>query len=378
LSADRHPIRTPRGENAPKQGAPPGAALEGGLIQHLTTAVVVLDEDLRFSYLNNAAESLLSLSARQALGQRLADVVLTYPGIAGLADRALATGQSFTERDIEMHPPGGATLNVDCVLTPLIQGGPLGGQILMEILSVDRHLKLVREERIIAQGQMTQSMLAGIAHEVKNPLGGIRGAAQLLARELRDEGTLEYTRIIIGEADRLRELVDRMLEPNRAIKPHPVNVHEVLEHVRQLVEVSEPGKRVVVERDYDPSLPPVLADRDRLVQAFLNLLKNAVQAVGEGGRIGLRTRIQRQVTIGSKLHRLVLRAEVMDDGPGVPPDLADSLFMPLVTGRAGGHGLGLPMAQSIVQRMGGLIGFTSEPGNTVFTVWLPLAAERSP
>jgi two-component system nitrogen regulation sensor histidine kinase GlnL len=168
-----------------------------------------------------------------------------------------------------------------------------------------------------------------------------------------------------------------MLEPNRAIAVKPVNIHEVLEHVRQLVAVAVDDKQVTIERNYDPSLPPVMADRDRLVQAFLNLVQNAVQAAPDGGQVVLRTRIQRQFTIGTRLHRLVLRADVVDNGPGIAASLADSLFIPLVTGRPDGHGLGLPIAQSIVQRLGGLIGFTREAGGTVFTVWLPLAAEKN-
>ena len=204
------------------------------------------------------------------------------------------------------------------------------------------------------------------------PAGGIRGAAQLLERELTEPQHREYTQIIIGEADRLRKLVDRMLGPRGQLHPADFNVHEVLEHVRQVVEI-EAGRGVTIHRDYDPSLPNLHADRDLLVQAFLNLVRNAVQALGEaGGTITLRTRAQRKFTIGSRLHRLVIRVDVCDDGPGVDPSLADSIFFPMVSGRADGSGLGLPIAQSLVNRQGGLIDFTSAPGNTVFTVWLPI------
>ncbi|MGH8597184.1 MAG: nitrogen regulation protein NR(II), partial [Gammaproteobacteria bacterium] len=200
----------------------------------------------------------------------------------------------------------------------------------------------------------------------------IRGAAQLLERELGDARQREYTQIIIGEADRLRKMVDRMLGPGGQTHFVPCNIHEILEHVRQVVEI-EASPRISVHRDYDPSLPILRADRDLLVQAFLNLLRNAVQAVnGNRGHINLRTRAERQHTIGSVLHRLVLRIDVEDDGPGVAAELIDSIFFPMVSGRADGSGLGLPIAQALVQRHGGLIEFTSAAGKTVFTVWLPV------
>jgi two-component system nitrogen regulation sensor histidine kinase GlnL len=214
--------------------------------------------------------------------------------------------------------------------------------------------------------------MRGLAHEVKNPLGGIRGAAQLLERELGEAHQREYTQIIIGEADRLRKLVDRMLGPRGQQTLSLFNVHEVLEHVRQVVEI-EAGQAVTIHRDYDPSLPDLEADRDQLIQALLNVVRNAAQAAsGRGGNVTLRTRAQRKFTIGPVMRRLVIRIDIIDDGPGVDPALADSIFFPMVSGRAEGSGLGLPIAQSLVNRQGGLIDFTSTPGNTVFTIWLPL------
>jgi two-component system nitrogen regulation sensor histidine kinase GlnL len=242
----------------------------------------------------------------------------------------------------------------------------------LELTSTERHQRIQAEENKLLQNQISTALMRGLAHEVKNPLGGIRGAAQLLERELAEPQQREYTQIIIGEVDRLRKLVDRMLGPRGQQTLSRFNVHEVLEHVRQVVEI-EAGRAVTIIRDYDPSLPDLEADSDQLIQALLNVVRNAAQAVcGRGGSVTLRTRAQRKFTIGSVMHRLVIRIDVIDDGPGVDPKLADSIFFPMVSGRAEGSGLGLPIAQSLVNRQGGLIDFTSTPGNTVFTIWLPL------
>jgi len=214
-------------------------------------------------------------------------------------------------------------------------------------------------------------MLRQLAHEVRNPLGGLRGAAQLLDRELPDPELREYTRVIISEADRLTALVDSMNGPTRPQQRTLVNVHEICEHVHRLL-VAEAPAAVAVERDYDPSLPSSLFDRNQLVQALLNIARNALQAVGERGRIILRTRALSNVVIAGHRHRLAASVQVQDDGPGVPPELRASLFYPLVTGRAGGTGLGLAVAQDLVIRHGGLIEFESEPGRTIFTLMLPL------
>lgn len=222
-----------------------------------------------------------------------------------------------------------------------------------------------------AQTLVSAALVQGLAHEIKNPLGGIRGAAQLLERELADESQREYTRIIVGEVDRLRALIDRMVQPGSRARPTAMNVHEALEHVRELVEAEGRGAcRIRV--DYDPSLPDIVAVPDDLIQVFLNLVRNAVEATGEGGVVQLRSRAQRLVTLAGRQHRLCLRIEVRDDGPGVPDLLRESIFFPMVTGRAEGTGLGLAIAQSIIQRLGGVIEFESSPGDTRFIVLIPV------
>ncbi|MEQ8492715.1 MAG: nitrogen regulation protein NR(II), partial [Gammaproteobacteria bacterium] len=341
------------------------------LLEALATAVLLLDDDLRILRANASALALLETSEG-----RLRQVPLGHalPGADELVDaarRTLLEGRSFTERGLDLRLGKLSTTLVDCSVTPLWRERPEPAFVVVEMTNVERRQRIQHEGNLLMQNHVSSALLRGLAHEIKNPLGGIRGAAQLLERELEDQRQAEYTQIIIGEADRLRTLVDRMLGPRGSSNKQQLNIHDVLEHVRMVVEAERVGD-AVIERDYDPSLPEVYADRDQLVQAFMNLLRNALQAVeGNLGTVTLRTRIQRKFTIGSTLHRLVVRVQVIDSGPGVDPELGASIFFPLVSGRAEGSGLGLPIAQSLIQRQGGLIGFESEPGHTEFSVWLP-------
>jgi two-component system, NtrC family, nitrogen regulation sensor histidine kinase GlnL len=342
------------------------------ILENLTTAVVLLDARLCVAYLNPACEQMFALSARQAARLPLAELI---PGARALEEglrRALASGQAYTERELPLELPDRETITVDCTVTPMLEGGD-GPGLLLELAQVDRHLRIAREEQLIAQQHATRALVRGLAHEIKNPLGGLRGAAQLLERELPDARLREYTAIIITEADRLRSLVDRMLGPSERPRKRPISIHQVLEHVRGLVQAEAPGA-VRLLRDYDPSIPEMHADPDQLIQAVLNVVRNAVQAVGAEGEITLRTRTLRQFTIGQRRHRLVVRIDVSDDGPGIPADMIEQVFYPMVTGRAEGTGLGLPIAQSLLSQLGGLIECTSRPGRTVFTLLIPLEA----
>jgi two-component system nitrogen regulation sensor histidine kinase GlnL len=242
---------------------------------------------------------------------------------------------------------------------------------LLEFFAQDRHLRITREGQLVAQQQVSREVVRGLAHEIKNPLGGLRGAAQLLERELKDDTLKDYTRIIIGEADRLQKLVDRLLGPNKPPQLTTINLHEPLEHVRQLIE-AELSDEITVTRDYDPSIPEFNADRELLIQAFLNILRNAVQAVGDEGRIQLRTRARRRHTLGGRMHRLVAQVDIIDNGAGIPPALQEQIFYPLVTTRPEGTGLGLPIAQHLIHSHGGLIECQSRPGETMFSIYLPL------
>ena len=243
-------------------------------------------------------------------------------------------------------------------------------ELLVELHQVDQQLRITREEHLLSQHQATQALIRGLAHEIKNPLGGLRGAAQLLEAELPDPGLREYTRIIIDEADRLQTLMNRMLGPNRL--PQPRASTSTMSWSTCAASCSRSPRGPSILRDYDPSLPEIRADQDRLVQAVLNIARNAVTAAGKDGTLILRTRALRQFTIGSKRHRLVMQVEVEDNGPGVPDELRDSIFFPMVSGHQGGTGLGLPIAQELINQHGGLIECDSRPGQTRFLVYLPL------
>ena len=340
------------------------------VVDGLSIAVLMLDRRLRLLFMNAAAETLFELSFRKARKLALPDLIVgVEPFIAGLR-HCLENGHPYIERELQLTFPPERTVTVDCTAAPLLERDP-PTELLLELRQVDWRLRINREEHILAQHHTTRALVRNLAHEIKNPLGGLRGAAQLLERELPDPALREYTRIIIGEADRLRNLVDRMLGPNQLPVHSEVSIHEILERVCGLVEAeAHPGIRI--ERDYDPSIPSLWGDADQLIQAVLNVVRNAVQALDRQGVITLRTRVQRQYTIGSKRHKLVARLDVIDDGPGIPPEQQERIFYPMISGRPDGTGLGLSIAQNIVNQHGGLIECASRPGETVFTLLLPL------
>jgi two-component system, NtrC family, nitrogen regulation sensor histidine kinase GlnL len=240
--------------------------------------------------------------------------------------------------------------------------------LLAELRPLDQQLRQAREERMVFEQQTNRELIRNLAHEIKNPLGGLRGSAQLLERELDRPELREYTQVIIKEADRLQALMDRMLTPHRAPRIEPLGIHEVLERVRSLVSAEFAG--IEIERDYDPSLPELIGDREQLIQALLNIARNAAQAGAK--RIVLRTRAVRQITILRQRFKLALELQVIDDGPGVPEEIQDRIFSPLVSGREGGSGLGLSLAQTFIQYHQGVIEFESRPGRTTFRIVLPI------
>lgn len=264
---------------------------------------------------------------------------------------------------------------VDCRVSTL-QRADKDTVLLVEMSDVTRRSKISRENALLIQHGAGRQMIRQLAHEIKNPLGGLRGAAQLLERQLDSEALKEYTNVIISEADRLAALVDTLLGPGGPPNKQPVNVHELLEYVLRLVEPEQTGL-VRISRDYDPGLPELELDRDQMVQALLNLVQNALAALEGQGRITLRSRAIMNFTIGDVRHPVVASIEIEDDGPGIPADLQDSVFYPLVTSKPEGTGLGLPAAQELISRHGGLIEFESRPGRTVFQVRIPLGGELS-
>jgi two-component system nitrogen regulation sensor histidine kinase GlnL len=338
------------------------------LLDSLSTAVLTFDQALRLTTINPAGEMLFEISAKKVLGQHLIDLLPTNPGLVRILQSTLKQRRAFTARSVALRLPWRRALTIDCTVTALTDGTE---GLLVEITQVDRWQRLAREGDQHERQAANRAVMRGLAHEIKNPLGGLRGAAQLLDRELKDPSLRDYTRIIIHEADRLRDLVDRMIGPSRPLALHPLNVHTILEHVRKLLEAENPvGLRIV--REYDPSLPDVIADSGQLVQAVLNIVRNAVQATDGRGQITLRTRIERGLTIGRERHRLAARVDIEDNGPGIPAGLREKIFYPMVTGRPEGTGLGLSIAQEIVLRHDGLLEVASEPGRTVFSIFIPL------
>jgi two-component system nitrogen regulation sensor histidine kinase GlnL len=342
------------------------------LFDALATGIIVLDAQLCPIYANVAAQDLLAFSLNQARGRPFGDFLHDTNGLVGILRRALETGQGITDRELTVRPIGlpRETRVLDITITPL-EGQVTGTHLLLELTDDTQRSRISRENDLLARLDSSRLMIRQLAHEIKNPLGGLRGAAQLLDRELQSATLHEYTRVIITEADRLAALVDSMSGPNRPLEKNMVNVHELCEHVYHLLR-AEARPTVVVERDYDPSLPSAMLDRNQIIQALLNVARNGMQALGETGRITLRTRALTNASIGSVRHRLVASVQVEDDGSGVPAELRSSIFYPLVTGRANGTGLGLAVAQDLVTRHGGLIEFESEPGRTIFTLLLPL------
>jgi two-component system nitrogen regulation sensor histidine kinase GlnL len=350
-------------------------AIEGtDLLDALVTSVFLLDQDLHVIYLNAAGQTLLGLGANQALGRRFIELARGAETLLTLFERARSGGEGVVQRELAWPAPGGVDRILDCAVTQIAAGHD-APRLLLEIEDITQHRRLTRENALLAQLGGSRLMVRQLAHEIKNPLGGLRGAAQLLERELLDPSLREYTRVIISEADRLTHLLDSMLGPGRPPAKQLVNVHELLERVYHLLR-SEASDGVIVERDYDPSLPALAVDPNHIIQAMLNLGRNAIQALSGPGvtapRLVLRTRAATSVSIGAKRHRLVASIQFEDNGPGVLPEIRDTIFYPLVSGRSEGTGLGLGIAQDLVSRHGGLIEFDSAPGRTIFVIFLPM------
>jgi len=338
--------------------------------------VAVVEPDGQCLFANAAFEEVLGLSRRSVLRESIFDwfvePLLLQDVVGAVARNEFAT--SRLQAELKRHPHVfGDPLPVQAIVTRLEHGD----LVLIELVEIEQQTRQEREERALDQAQANKELIRNLAHEIKNPLGGIRGSAQLLQMELESKSLTEYTQVIIHEADRLQALVDRLLAPHR--RPHlvsEVNVHEVCERVRSLI-LAEFPKGLKVWRDYDTSLPDFRGDREQLIQAVLNIAHNAAQALTDRMQAGdavlsLRTRVARRVTINRQLHRLALVLHIEDNGPGIPESIRDRIFYPLVSGREGGSGLGLTLAQTFVQQHQGTIECESEPGRTVFKILIPL------
>lgn len=336
------------------------------VLDAISTAVILLDTDKKVQGLNAAAQELLSVSSRSCLGRSI-DGLIHLPDFASRhLDALMSEGGRRVMRAVQLQTRSGAFLVVDMSVLPYGERG-----VLIQLRSLDRPMRAARENALISQSESSRILLRGFAHEVKNPLSGLRGAAQLLEAELPDPLLREYTQIIITEADRLHRLVDRMSGPQSMPVMKRLNIHRVTEHVRQLLEASLPDG-IQIKVSYDPSVPRMRGDFEQLVQAMLNLGLNAIQAIDGSGTVRFVTRVHNNFSIGQKRHRLVAEIQVRDDGQGVDEGMLERMFLPMVTGRSEGTGLGLPIAQNLIGHHGGLIECLSVPGDTVFSVYLPL------
>jgi two-component system, NtrC family, nitrogen regulation sensor histidine kinase GlnL len=341
-------------------------------LEHLATSVILLNNSHRVVYANPSAEILFALSATQIHGSHISEVFLNCEILQVAIDNAVKSNSPYREHEFALTTVRQHSFAVTCTVTPVDIGETA---LLLEFQQMDQQLRIAREERMLIQQQANSELLRNLAHEIRNPLGGLRGAAQLLEHELPQQNLREYTQVIIKEADRLQSLMDRLLVPHRVPKYEPTNIHEVLERVRSLL-LAESPNNIKVRRDYDTSLPDLIGDREKLIQTVLNIARNAVQAMQSAGtanaEVILRTRAERQVTLAKKRYRVAIKLQIIDNGPGIASDIRERIFYPLVSGREGGSGLGLSLAQTFITQHHGMIDCESQPGNTCFTILLPV------
>jgi two-component system, NtrC family, nitrogen regulation sensor histidine kinase GlnL len=347
--------------------------LQINILDNLKTAILLIQTDLSVSYINDSAEALLEVSGRRVIGESIQALFSEEDSVDNLFT-AIEHSSTFTKRETKLHLLNRQVITVDCAVTPIYTGNQVTSMI-MELQPLDLLLRISREETMLAAQENSQTLVRGMAHEIKNPLGGLRGAAQLLAKQLPNDELKDYTNVIIEEADRLTNLVDRMLGSNTLFNFAEVNIHEILERVKSLID-AETGEKILIKRDYDPSTPEIIGDKEQLIQAVLNVVRNAMQALQcsevDNPTITLKTRTQRQFTIGATRHRLVCRIDISDNGTGIPEELMNTLFLPMVSGRADGTGLGLSITQSIIQHHKGVVECTSRLGNTTFSLFIPI------
>jgi two-component system, NtrC family, nitrogen regulation sensor histidine kinase GlnL len=334
------------------------------------SAIVLLDASGNVTYINSAAEQVLAAPLKLHLGMQFSAMFAPNEALSALVSDGLAGLYGERSQEITLTRVSASTAVLYQALAGVIDAPH--ACLLIDLRPLDQRQRLDRESRLNDSAQANRELVRNLAHEIKNPLGGIRGAAQLLGLELTQSSQREYTQVIIKEADRLQNLVDRLLAPHRRARSlAPVNIHEVCERVRSLV-LAEYPQHLRVQRDYDASLPEFQGDKEQLIQTVLNLVHNAAQALSGRGTIVLRTRVGRKVVLHHQIHKLALELHVCDDGPGIPEHLLDRIFFPLVSGREGGSGLGLSLAQTFVHQHGGTITCQTQPGLTDFTILLPL------
>lgn len=343
--------------------------LEHLLLENMGTALLLLDKKQRLQYLNPAAEMLLEKSARRVQGRRIDLVCPKQPDMLSFLQSAKKRQQPLIKHKIPLTLPSGHNFTATFSSTPVEINN--SASLLIEITRVDSELNPEHDQKHRQQYSATRALIRGLAHEIKNPLGGLRGAAQLLESELNNPEQKEYTSIIMAEADRLHALIDRMLRPSQSPQKQAINIHEIIEHVRKLIQ-AEAGQGISVRRDYDPSIPNLWLDRGQIVQVLLNIMGNAVEALAGAGEIILRTRVLRQHIINGERYPLSACLEIIDSGPGIPENLQPQVFFPMISGKANGTGLGLSIAQSLISQHDGVINLHSRPGETRFEILFPI------
>ena len=343
------------------------------IIDNLHSAVIVITDDLQVECLNPAAEMMFHISHVRASTKNIRDLILHEHEFFDRLERSMVSGHPYTVYDDQLSLHHHKVIDVDYSVSP-IQYRSEGKFLLLEFIRLKSQHKIAHEDSILSQYEASKSLLRGLAHEIKNPLGGIRGAAQLLERELSNEDNKQYTQIIINETDRLKNLLDRLVGPKDIPTKSEVNIHQVIEHVRQLVKAE--NENISFIADYDPSIPEIHADESMLIQVVLNITRNAVKAITSSGqtkgKVKFRTRTKRNSKIGMQTYPLIAKIDIEDNGGGIPETLQEKIFMPMITGHAEGTGLGLPIAQALIKQHDGLIEYNSKPEKTVFTILIPV------
>lgn len=343
-------------------------AVLSSIIDVLATAIVILDDRLTITHLNPAAESLLGISRERSKGRNPAELLPGNVEFEAELARVLETGDSSIRRELKIAVAAGEERIVDCRFSRMERNNR--SELLVELLDAEPRLRINRESALLAQQSVGRNISRQLAHEIKNPLGGLRGAAQLLQRQLDSPELQKYTNVIIEEADRLANLVDSMLGPHQPVEKRPVNIHQHVHRVYELLRgEATPGISII--EDYDPSLPELMLDGDLITQACLNIGRNAIQMLPAGGELRLRTRAETQYMLRGRRCPLVARIDFEDNGPGVAEEVRETLFYPLITARTGGTGLGLALAQELINRHDGLIQLRSPGSPTIFSIYLP-------
>lgn len=341
------------------------------IIDNLHSAVIVISSNLQVNFINPAAELLFHISNKRAMTKNIRDLISNEHEFFDRLERSMISAHPYTVYDDQLRLHNNATVEVDYSVSP-IQYNNDEQFLLLEFIRLKTHHKISHEKSVLSQHEASKSLLRGLAHEIKNPLGGIRGSAQLLERELDNDSSKQFTQVIINETDRLKNLLDRMVGPRDIPTKGNINIHKVLEHVRKLVTAE--NRHIKISVDYDPSIPEIYADEEMMIQIILNITRNAVTAISnkKNGAIKFKTRTKRNQKIGQKASPLIVRVYIEDNGSGVSQDLQENIFMPMITGHAKGTGLGLSIAQSLAQQHDGLIEFNSNPEKTIFTISLPI------